>query len=87
MSVTKLNFMLLLLMLLANYYSALMILSSYILNCISFSLTLDHYYYFLSFIAFIPHHLCYFNHINKLNGVHEFDSEIGYTTYCNGYLG
>ena len=37
--------------------------------------------------SFIPHHLFWFNCINKLNGVDEFDSENKYTTECNGGFG
>ena len=40
----------------------------------------------LSFIPFIIHHLFWINRINKLDGVGDFASEIGYTSECNGVL-
>ena len=36
------------------------------------------------FIKFISHHMFCLKLIKKLNGVDEFDSEIGYTTEFNG---
>ena len=39
-----------------------------------------------SFLIFIPHHLFCLKRINRQDGVDESASEIGNTTYCNGYL-
>ena len=37
-----------------------------------------------SLITFIPCHQFCLRRINKLNGVDEFASDVGYTTECNG---
>ena len=49
-------------------------------------MSLNHKVHLTSFIKSIYHHLFLFNHINKLNRIYDFASEIGHTTKYNGDL-